>query len=174
MTGAIEKCGRMMHDYEVLAEVKKDAVFYETSSGGATLSGGEPMFQKDFALSLMKAFKQEGLHTAIETSGYAGSDAFREIFPYTDLFLFDIKETDRDRHKQFTGKDNEIILQNLFLLDSLGAEIVLRCPIIPGLNDRKNHFLEIARLVNRLSSVIRVEIEPYHPLGISKEERLGM
>lgn len=171
--GALESAGREASVEEVLEEVLKDKIFYENSSGGMTLSGGEPLAQFEFSLELLKRAKAEGLHTAIETCGFVSAEKMEEIVQYTDLFLFDYKETDPELHTRFTGADNRLILQNLELLNRIGKEIILRCPLIPGCNDRTEHFLGIAETANRLEYVLHVELEPYHPLGEGKVASLG-
>lgn len=173
MSRALEVTGRTVTVDEVLAEVLRDKVFYENSGGGITLSGGEPLHQFDFSLALLRAAKDAGLHTAIETCGFASEEHCRQIAPYVDLFLYDCKETDPIRHKEYTGVSNERILDNLFLLDTLGAKTVLRCPIIPGYNDREEHLLAVAEIANRLTGILGIDIEPYHPLGSGKNARLG-
>lgn len=170
---ALEMAGKRMTAEEVMAEVKKDAVFYETSGGGMTLSGGEPMLQFDFSYALLKMAKEQGIHTCMETCGFAPKEQYEAILPYTDIFLFDYKETNPEKHKEFTGVSNELILENLKRLDSGGAKIILRCPIIPTLNDREEHFTGIAETANSLKNVSEIHIEPYHPLGKGKAEHLG-
>jgi len=172
-TGAVEMAGREASVEEILTEVEKDAVFYRNSGGGMTLSGGEPMLQFDFVLELLRQAKQRGLHTAMETCGYAPAEHYRQVAPFVDLFLFDYKLTDPEQHRQYTGVTNGRILENLQLLDSLGAKTVLRCPIIPGINDTGDHFAGIARTAESLQHIQGVDIEPYHPLGQSKSNLLG-
>ena len=171
--GAIEICGKDNSAEAIIETVLKDRDFYKNSGGGMTLSGGEPLMQPEFAKELLSLAKAEGINTAIETSGYASFDAIEAIIPYTDLFLWDVKETDCERHKLYTGVSNERILENLRRLSAAGASIVLRCPIIPGYNDREEHLLAIGRLAEELDGVIRVDIEPYHPLGKSKALSVG-
>jgi len=171
--GALEIAGREMSIDEILTEVKKDSAFYAHSGGGMTVSGGEPLMQPEFTLALLKAAKESGLHTCIETCGFASEEAVLALTPYVDLFLWDVKETDSARHKEFTGVPNERILSNLRALNAAGASVVLRCPIIPGCNDRKEHLHAIAALAEELSGVQRVDVEPYHPLGKAKSESLG-
>lgn len=171
--GAIKLCGKPMSVDEALHQVMKDSVFYANSGGGLTISGGEPLMQADFTQALLKSAKERGIHTAIETSGYAKWDVIESLADYVDLFLWDVKETDSKRHKQYTGVDNALILSNLHRLNDLGATVVLRCPIIPGYNDRKEHLEAIGKMAEELSCVERVDIEPYHPLGKSKAEALG-
>ncbi len=170
---ALEMIGREMGVAEVLDEVMKDKPFYESSGGGVTLSGGEPMLQFDFALALLKESKARGLHVCMETCGFAPVERYEEILPYVDIFLFDVKESDPARHLEYTGVSLEPVRKSLELLNAKGAKIVLRCPLIPGLNARDGHFKAIGALAERLESVLQVDVEPYHPLGISKSERIG-
>jgi len=172
LVGALDKTGKKMSDEEVIAEVMKDEIFYETSGGGMTLSGGEPMMQLDFTLSLLKLAKENGLHTAMETCGYAKREAFEAVAPLVDLFLFDYKETSPEKHREYTGVTNELILDNLRYLDSLGKKIILRCPIIPGYNDRDEHLFGIGAAANALENILEINVEPYHPLGMGKSELL--
>lgn len=172
-TDALERLGREVTVREVLDEVLKDRPFYETSGGGMTLSGGEPLYQPRFAAALLAGAKEEGLHVCIETSGFCSEETLRSVMEHVDIFLFDIKETDPVRHEEFTGVSNEVILRNLQLLDDAGKSVVLRCPVIPGFNARDEHFRQVALLADSLRHVLRVELEPYHPLGISKSERIG-
>ena len=171
--GALRLAGRPMTTEEVLAEVAKDIPFYRNSGGGMTLSGGEPMFQPEFARCLLTLAKQKGLHTCMETCGYAAWEDYASVLPLVDLFLFDYKLTDPQLHRQYTGVSQTRILENLFKLDAQGAKTVLRCPIIPTVNDTPDHFAGIAATANRLRNVQEIHIEPYHPLGSSKSDLLG-
>ena len=171
--GALEFCGKEMKAHEVIEIALKDKDFYLNSGGGITISGGEPLLNIEFTKELLMEAKKHNLHTAIETCGYASWDDLLKIIPYVDLFLWDIKETNTNLHKKYTGVNNELIIENLFKLNELGKEIVLRCPIIPSLNDREEHFKMIGELAEKLSNVIRVEVEPYHNLGKSKSESIG-
>ena len=171
--GAKEICGKTVSANEVTAEVLKDKPFYENSGGGVTLSGGEPLAQYDFSLELLKKAKENGIHTAIETCGYAEKSKILEIAKYVDLFLFDCKETDPELHKKYTGVDNKIILDNLKALSNAGSKIILRCPIIPGFNDRAEHFKGISETAEKFIGIEHIEIEPFHPLGESKYSALG-
>ncbi len=172
-TEALETAGYEISVEDALRDVLKDKVFYDNSGGGITVSGGEPMLQFDFTLSLMKAAKEAGLHTCMETCGYAPEERYREIAPYVDIFLFDYKITDPEKHRECTGVTNELILSNLRMLDGAGSRIILRCPIIPTVNDTEEHLSAIANLTNSLSNVLEINIEPYHPLGSGKSEMLG-
>ncbi len=170
---ALEISGKKMSVGEVMKAVLQDKEFYEDSGGGVTFSGGEPFLQSDFLIELLRASKENGLHTCIETCGYASKEKILEAIPYTDIFLFDWKITDSTLHKKFTGEGNEKILENLKLLDSNGCKIILRCPIIPDVNDNEEHFKGIVSLAEACENVIGVDIAPYHELGISKKMRMG-
>ena len=172
--GALETVGREISVGDALAEVLKDRPFYETSGGGMTLSGGEPLLQIEFTEALLRQAKEAGLHTAIETCGYADPERFRRVLPHVDLFLYDVKETDGARHVQFTGVPMERIVTNLRALHATGAAIQVRLPIIPGLNDRPDHFAKIAELARELPNLLGFEIMPYHRLGTSKLKRFGI
>ena len=171
--GALEMSGKEMTVDEIIAEVMKDKTFYDNSGGGMTVSGGDPMLHPAFTLALLKAAKEKGLHTCIETSGFAKWEDVEALIPYVDLFLWDFKESDPVRHKEFTGVSNERILDNLHRLDAAGGKVVLRCPLIPGYNVRDEHLSAIASLANELTHVVRIDVEPYHPLGKSKSEAIG-
>lgn len=171
--GALEVSGKLMSVDEVMKEVLKDKVFYDNSGGGITLSGGEPLLQFEFSLSLLEAAKQNGLNTCIETCGYASEDKIAKIAAVTDIFLLDWKLSDSLLHKQYTGVDNERIRSNVELLCHIGARIILRCPIIPDVNDNDEHFSGIAELANSYACIEEIQIEPYHSLGIEKYRKVG-
>lgn len=170
---AIETVGSEMTASEVLRVVLRDRAFYETSDGGMTVSGGEPLFQPDFLAELLAGARESGISTAIETSGFASSDTIRRVSPLTDLFLFDIKLTDDEAHRRYTGVPLAPILENLALLDTLGANVTLRCPIIPGINDTEAHFAAVAAIAGKYRAIRDIEIEPYHTLGVQKSCDLG-
>ena len=172
-SGALESVGKEMTIWEVMEIVLQDKVFYENSGGGMTLSGGEPMMQYAFAHEILKVSKEHGLHTCMETCGYCNRRNLKEIIPLVDIFLFDYKLSDSSLHKKYTGVSNEEILQNLLCLDELEAKIILRCPVIPGINDQPEHFQGIINIANRLRNLIEINVEPYHPLGKSKAELLN-
>lgn len=172
-TGALEIKGRTLGVEEVLAEVIRDRDYYRESGGGLTLSGGEPMLQYEFSRELLSAAAEQGLHTCVETSGYASAERLPAIVPVVSLFLVDWKETDPARHRQWTGVNNEPIRENIKALDAAGASILLRCPVVPGHNDRPDHFQGIAELANELTHVTGIEIMPYHPMGRGKSSRIG-
>ena len=170
---ALEKLGYQTTIEEILSEVKKDEIFYKNSGGGLTVSGGEPFYQAEALYELVRTAKEAGLHICIETSGFANSEAVKKVAPFVDIFLFDFKESNDTKHREFTGQSNELILSNLALLDSLNKEIVLRCPIIPSLNDREDHLDSIAKLALKTENIHTVQIMAYHRLGLSKYASLG-
>ena len=171
---ALEQVGKQMTAGEIMEAIIRDKRYYSTSGGGATISGGEPMSQFDFTLAILESCRGEGINTALETCGFARTEQFERILPYVDTFLYDIKESDAALHKAHTGADNKQIMFNLEFLSTKGAAIILRCPIIPGLNDRKDHFEFIARLTNDMPGIKGAEIMPYHKLGASKAARMGI
>lgn len=171
--GALELVGKRMSVREVIDDVMKDLRFFKKSNGGITLSGGEPMLQYEFTLELLKEAKKQGIQTAMETSGFAPLEHYQEILPYVDEFLWDYKETNEEKHKEFTGVSNKKILENLDALYAQGANIVLRCPIIPGLNDTEEHFQGIAMRSSQMERLKGVELMPYHRFGVAKDVRIG-
>lgn len=172
--GALEVVGRDVTVEAALAEVLKDKPFYETSGGGMTLSGGEPLMQVDFTEALLRAARGAGLNTCVETCGFADWSRFERVRAWVDLFLYDLKETDPARHEEFTGAPLAPILANLRALHASAAAIQLRLPIVPGCNDRDEHLRAVAALVRELPRLRGVEIMPYHRLGESKLERMGI
>jgi pyruvate formate lyase activating enzyme len=173
-TGALEIIGRNASAEEVIQEVLRDRVFYENSGGGMTLSGGEPALQPDFSYALLALAREHELHTCLDTCGFCDFEILGRLLPLVDLIYYDIKETDPQRHEEFTGVGNARILENLGRLDAAGAVTQLRCPIVPGLNDRPEHFEALAKLAQGLSGCLGVELLAYHRLGQSKRERLAM
>ena len=170
---AKEICGKEISSDEVIKEVLKDEIFYQNSGGGITISGGEPFYQFDFSLELVKKAKENGLHTAIETCGFVKNSNLKKIAEFVDLFLYDYKETNSEKHKNFTGVDNTVIIDNLSFLNDINKDVILRCPIIKGCNDRREHFEGIAEIANRYKNILHIEIEPYHSLGEGKYSALG-
>lgn len=170
--GALELCGSEMTVSEVLDVTEKDRAFYG-SSGGVTLSGGEPFVQSEGVLSLLKACKEKGLHTAVETCGYADAAVLCAAIPFVDLFLWDIKDSDDERHKKYTGASTQKILDNLLLADAMGANTRLRCILINGINTNEAHYHKVAKIASSLSHCEGVEWIPYHAYGGAKNMFLG-
>jgi pyruvate formate lyase activating enzyme len=171
---ALKLAGRTADVREIISEVLRDEPFYESSGGGLTLSGGEPLWQIDFAKALLKAAGRNGIHRCVETCGAVPISAFKDVMSHVDLFLFDLKDTVNTRHIVHTGVPNTQILGNLRYLHDNGAEIRLRLPVIPDLNDSSDHFDGIAALVATLPNLCGVEIMPYHKLGLDKDRRFGL
>ena len=169
-----EVCGREMSVDAVMGEVLRDAVFYRTSGGGVTFTGGEPMLQFDFLKELCVAARAAGVHVAVDTSGYAPWERFAELLPHVDLFLYDLKCMDSERHAELTGVSNELILENLRRLDALGAKIWIRCPLVSGLNDSDSDLAAIRAFTSDLRNMEKLEICPYHPLGLEKCAKFGL
>lgn len=170
---ARKMAGRTVSVEEILAEVKKDTPFYRRSSGGITISGGEPLMQVDFVANLLKRCGEMGIHTAIETCGFSGPESLRQVLQYVDLALFDLKHMDSRRHKELTGVGNEVILKNAAITAKTGRKTVFRVPIIPGYNDDEENIKGIAAFVSSLDSTGEVHLIPYHRLGESKYTSLG-
>jgi pyruvate formate lyase activating enzyme len=152
--------------------VGKESVFYDESGGGVTFSGGEPMLQPEFLTRLLKASKQKGFHTAVDTSGFAKTEHFNEILGLTDLFLFDLKHTNDAEHRKFTGVSNDLILQNLSFLTENSAHIIIRIPLIPGINTYENEIGSMIGLLNTFDGKIKeVHLLPYHDIAKNKYRR---
>jgi glycyl-radical enzyme activating protein len=173
-TGALELVGRQATVADVIAEVERDRPFYLQSGGGMTLSGGEPLAQPDFATALLEAARAAGLHTCVETCSQVDPAVLDRVLPLVDLFLCDLKETDPVRHRTWTGVGNERILANLRRLHAARAHMRLRCPLIPGLNDREDHFAGIAALARSMPGIEGIEVMPFHRLGEGKRTRFGL
>jgi pyruvate formate lyase activating enzyme len=174
MAEAREIVGQEMTVEAVMAAIRRDRAFYEESGGGVTVSGGEPLLQAAFVRALLRACQAEGLHTALDTCGYAPTEALDAVRPFVDLFLYDLKMMDPDRHRTVTGASNARILQHLHLLSDGGHRIILRIPIIPGINDDAANLDQTGALARDLAGVERVDILPYHRIGSEKHARLGM
>ena len=170
--GALELAGKRVSTQEVFEEVEKDRVFYGASGGGVTISGGEPLMHPAFTAELLKLCKEAGFHTAIETSGFASKGSLEQVLPYCDLVLFDIKETDPEKHKAYTGAPLEPILSNLRLIDEMGIPTIIRAPLIPGWNDREEHLLALRTRKESLRHCKGLQIMPYHSMGAYKYEKL--
>lgn len=171
--GARKICGGKMTDEEVLAEVLKDKMFYAASGGGVTFSGGECMLQIDFLTEILKKCKENAIHTAVDTAGGVPWESFEKILPYTDMFLYDIKCADDELHQKYTGVSNRLILENLGRLsDHFSGEIIIRIPVIGGVNDTAEEMQEIANILEK-KRYKAVELLPYHKMGEHKYEALG-
>ena len=173
-SGALKMIGANTDVEIVISEVLKDKKYYDKTGGGITISGGEPMAQFEFTKELVMQAKLKGIHTVLDTCGYGEQYLYKEILPYIDLFLFDYKFTDDKLHKEYTGVTNKEILANLNFLYHNGASIILRCPLIPDINDNEKHLLGIKKIIRKYPLLKLVEIMPYHNMGRDKSIRVGM
>ena len=173
-SGALEMAGQWATVGEVMEEVLRDRIFYDNSGGGVTLSGGEPLAQPEFTRALLEAARDEGVHTALDTSGYSPWRVLERVLEFTDLVLYDLKQMDSEAHRALTGVTNDLIIENLRRLDGHGLPIWIRIPLIPGRSDGDPNLHAIGELLSELTNVERVEILGYHRLAESKYERAGM
>ena len=157
---------------EVMKEVLKDRVFYKNSKGGVTLSGGEPLIYAAFVEELLMELKKENIHTAVDTCGAVDFKVLERISKYTDLFLYDIKSMDEEKHILYTGVSNKNIINNLINLSKIHNNINLRLPIIEGINADENHIFEILKLIKN-TNIKKINLLPYHDIAMHKYEKLG-
>jgi len=173
--GALELAGTFMTVDQVVEELLKDRVFYETSGGGVTFSGGEPLWQSGFVAHVAKRMKAEGIHTALDTAGDVGWCRFEEVLPFIDLVLYDIKLMDNTQHRLFTGRDNDLILANARLLAQQNVPMFIRLVMVPGINDSPDEIRARMGFVKELGDIVQqVDILPYHRYGAGKYARLGL
>jgi glycyl-radical enzyme activating protein len=171
---ALVLVGKLMTAGEVVEEVLRDRPFYETSNGGVTLSGGEPLLQFDFSYAILDLCRQEKVHTAIETAANFSWERIAAILPVTDLVMMDIKLIDSQRHRECTGVPNERILENAELLGQQPQPLIVRTPIIPGVNDNPEDVAAIAAFASRLPNLLYYELLPFHPMATGKYRSLEM
>ena len=157
---------------ELYKELMKDAIFFKTTGGGITLSGGEPMLYPEIARALLAKLKAQGIHTAVETSGHMKWENFEQVMEVVDLFLYDVKLFDPVKHLKWTGQDNQVILNNLKRLAQQRKEVIVRVPLIPDVNDDQE-FEDIIDFVSGIEGLKEVHIMPFHQLGSSKYGLLG-
>jgi len=165
--------GRWMTVEEVIQQIEKDVVFYDESFGGVTFSGGEPLYQPAFLLSLLDACAERHLHTVVETCGYANRELLLTLGRKVDVFFYDLKILDPDKHRKYVGVPNDVIVGNLEALAQQGNSVVVRIPVIPGINDDPGEIQRVARLLKR-SELHDVHLLPYHRAGTGKYARLQM
>lgn len=158
----------------VIAELLRDLPFYEQSGGGVTFSGGEPTSQPEFLEALLRKCKNRGLHTAVDTCGHAPFAIFERINSLTDLYLFDLKVMENDKHREFTGAPNELILENLRKLGEIAREIWIRVPLVPGITDTEENLDAIAEFLRSMTMIRRISLLPYNKLGEDKIERFQL
>ncbi len=166
-------CGEEKTADEIFAIIKSDKSFYDASGGGATFSGGECMLYTDFLLELLEKCRADGIHTAVDTAGNVPWKCFEKVIPYTDLFLYDIKCITPSVHRDFTGADNALLLENYKRLLDADAEIIVRVPMIPECNANDEEFEKIADFLHRYPPK-KAELLPYHSMGEGKYRALGL
>ena len=172
--GVPKVIGRDVTVAEVMEEVEKDRGYYRRSGGGMTLSGGESLCQPEFARALLAAAKARGIGTAMESMACAPYEVIESILPYLDTYLMDIKHTNPEKHKAFTGKRNDLMLENARKIAASGqTNLVIRVPVIPTFNDTPEEIAAIAQFADKLPGVERIHLLPYHRLGQDKYEGLG-
>ncbi|HLV09244.1 MAG TPA: glycyl-radical enzyme activating protein [Halanaerobiales bacterium] len=170
---AREVIGEMLSVRELMKKILKDKEFYDSSGGGVTLTGGEPLFQADFVLELLKACKKRNINTALETCAYTKWDNISRILPYLDLVFYDIKHLDDTCHQKYTGVSNKVIIENLEKMDQSFDNIIVRVPFIPGYNSQNKYQVDIYDFIATMNNVKRIEVLPYHRLGMNKYFGLG-
>jgi pyruvate formate lyase activating enzyme len=172
--GAREISGKEMSEVEVMGEVEKDVIFYEQSGGGVSFSGGEPLLQHEFLCSLLKACRERGIHTTVDTTGFTSPKILAQVSALVDLFLFDLKMLNGEKHREYTGVSNSLILSNLRRLAEWKKNVIVRIPVLPGINDDPAEIREAGAFVGSLGNVSEIHLLPYHTIGVEKYRRLGM
>jgi pyruvate formate lyase activating enzyme len=171
---AVEFVGQRVTVAEVVRQIEKDVAFYDQSSGGVTFSGGEPLMQPEFLLELLEACGDLDLHRTVDTTGYADATLLLRVAQKTDLFLYDLKLMDTEKHRKCTGVSNEQILANLRRLAQNDARIQVRIPVIPGVNSDPENIDETADFIHSLGGVEHIGLLPFHNSARCKYRRLGM
>lgn len=171
--GKPKTVGRDVTVDEIMPEILSDLPYYRRSGGGVTLSGGEMLFQPEFALDLLQTCKANGLNTAVESTACAPFETIKRLLPYIDTFLMDIKHVDGEKHKRFTGVDNALILENARKIAESGTHLIIRTPVIPGFNDMPEEIRAISKFAATLPGVKEHHLLPYHRLGQDKYAGLG-
>lgn len=170
--GALKVYGQYMSVDEVFGEVRRDIAFYSNSGGGVTASGGEPLSQADFVAELFRRCRRIGMHTTLDTCGYASVPVLEKVLTETDLVLFDLKLMNSRQHRRFTKRNNGVILRNARLVVAKGVPVIIRIPLIPGINDSEEKLVEIARFVSKLDNKLHVDLLLYHRFGEGKYKML--
>ncbi|MBN2239502.1 MAG: glycyl-radical enzyme activating protein [Dehalococcoidales bacterium] len=170
---ALVLMGRQYTVDELVREAKKDEVVFRHSGGGVTLSGGEPLLKPEFTVDLLLALKREGISTGVDTCGFVPRETIEAALPYVDFFLWDIKHMNAEKHRDYTGVSNELILDNLRFVSDRGIPVYLRLPLIPGYNDSRDNLLDVCNLARDLSSLVEIDLLPLHHLGRARYAALG-
>lgn len=171
---AREIVGYEMTVEEVMKEIEKDSVFFDESGGGVTFSGGEPLLQHEFLTAALEVCKRNGLHTTVDTTGFTAPAILEKVSKFVDLFLYDLKTLDDSKHKEYTGVSNRLIIENLGRLARWRKSVIVRVPVIPGVNDQADDIHEIGAFVGSLGNIQEIQLLPYHQTGLEKYHRLGV
>jgi pyruvate formate lyase activating enzyme len=172
--GALVRYGNLMTIEETWDAVKRDKMFYDTSGGGVTVSGGEPLLNSSFVRELFERCRRDQIGTCIETCGFVESDVLLEVLPVTDLFLFDLKHMDSDIHRKYTGYSNKKIMKNAASLIDHAADVIFRQPLIPGFNDSLTNIQATSKFLTGLGkNAVRLQLMPYHRMGRDKYKALN-
>ncbi len=170
-----KKVGKRVTPEEVMHEIEKEIVFFDESGGGVTFSGGEPLQQYEFLVVLLKACREKGIHTTLDTSGYCRKDIFKKLFGKVDLFLYDLKLMDDSLHKKYTGVSNRVILENLILLSEEGENVIIRFPVVPNITYTRDNIEALKDFINPLKPGIhQIHLLPYHNIGKGKYTRFNI
>jgi len=169
---AVKIIGREVAVQEVLDEIQKDRIFYEESGGGVTLSGGEPLAQPEFLMCLLDELEKKDIHTVLDTSGNVPFNLLDKVSEKVNLFLYDLKVMDEERHRRFTGESNILILENLKRLTGKDKKIIIRIPVLAGVNDDQENVRKTAEFLRRCGSIRKINLLPYHRGGEEKYKRL--
>ena len=173
-SGARELCGKEASVDNLMARILKERIFFDQSGGGVTLGGGEPLCQPSFALALLRDCREREIHTAVDTCGFVERSVLMEAAAFTDLFLYDVKHMNPEKHLKYTGADNEVILSNLMALGEAGALINARIPFIPGLNADEKNLRSAGAFLRRVKGISRVNLLPYHNAAEAKHRRWNL
>ena len=171
---ARELAGRLVSEDEIIHTLLQSRPFFETSGGGATFSGGEPLAQPDFLLALLKRCQKESIHTTIDTSGFAPRHTLESVAPFAQLFLFDLKVMDHALHKKYTNAENGLIFSNLIWLVEQKAEIIIRRPVVPGVNDSEQETRHLGEFLLGLKRKLPIQLIPLHTYQKSKHALFGI
>ena len=169
-----ETIGKLMTSDEVIVEITKDHIFYEESGGGVTFSGGEPLMQHLFLNELLEKCDEEGIHTAVDTTGFASQKVFDAVSERAKLFLFDLKHMDSKAHIKYTGVPNEKIFENLINLDKKNKNVIIRFPVIPKINDDENNIAEMILFLRKLKNINQLTLLPFHSIARHKYDKMDM
>ncbi|HEA64777.1 MAG TPA: glycyl-radical enzyme activating protein [Candidatus Aminicenantes bacterium] len=169
---ALEIVGREVTVEEVMDEIEKDGIFFDESGGGITFSGGEPLMQIDFLETLLKEIKKKNIHVTLDTSGYVSFEDLERVSPNVDLFLYDIKIMDKEKHEKYTGVSNKLILENLRKLSEIGKPVAVRIPLVSGINDDDQNIQMLAEYLHGLKNIKQINLLAYHRGGCEKYKRL--